>query len=344
MSRRSRRRLVIGGALLGAAVCAAFVYLLLWGQLSPYSPIVTGFDKRELSHVVVYVEKGAERGAGPREFDWADALVDGVEAAHTLRFKSKPRLLFFTDPDTYAARTTTKARMCTYPHGAIVVSPWVQEEDVEGVLSLEVYMRHELSHALLYQHMGILAALRYPEWLLEGVATWSADQRGTFVYPGKDETYALIGAGNWMPPEVFGTAGEDGVRLDTEDRMTFMYSEFACIVEDLVARYGRETFFAYVKSLMEESDHDAVFLEAFDTEFDSYLVGFRSRVEEAAGRVSGPDAASGRLPRRVCRADRASSGYPQLAGACSGGCATRAGLHRQEAVHRHKAKGRPWLS
>ncbi len=294
MSRRSRRRLALGGALLGAAVCAVFVYVLLWGKLFPYSPIVTGFDRTELPHVVVYLEKvagdgavhGAEDGFGPaaapRDFDGVDRLVTEVETTHTLRFKSKPRLLFFADSEAYARRTTTRARLCTYYNGSIVVSPWVQREDAEGVLSLEVYLRHELSHALLYQNMGLLAARRYPRWLLEGVATWSAGQMGTFVYPSREETLALIGAGSWMPPGLFGTAGEDDVELATEDRMTFMYCEFACIVEDLVARYGREVFFGYVKALMEDGDHDAVFREAFGMGFDGYLEGFRSRAGQDA--------------------------------------------------------------
>ncbi len=293
--RRWGRRLAVGGALLGAAVCAVLVYLLVWGPLLPYSPIVTGFEKTESSHAVLYVESGASNeieaafAACPAAQDlaWVDGLVAEVEASHTLTFKSRPRLFFFTDRDTYLRRTSTKARACTYYNGSIVVSPWVQQEDADGVLSLEVYLRHELSHALLYQYMGMLTARRYPKWLLEGIATWSAGQMGTFAYPSAEETYALVAAGEWMPPEVYRTPGEDDVPLEVDDRMTFMYCEFACIVDDLVARYGRETFFAYVTALMDEGDHDAVFREAFGTGFDAYLAGFRSRVADAAdlGRV-----------------------------------------------------------
>ena len=322
-----RRRLVVGAAVLGVAVCAVAVYLLLWGRFSPYAPVVLGFDKAELAHVVVYVEErpeddtahaagegtsddvgegSADGAAGrsteglvppadPHDLAWVDELAEEVESAHTLRFKSRPRLLFFRDRDTYARRTTTNARACTYYNGTIVVSPWVQQEDAEGVLSLEVYLRHELSHALLYQHMGVRTARHYPKWLLEGLATWSAGQRGTFAYPGRDETYALVAEGNWMPPGVYRTSGEDEVRLDVADRMTFMYSEFACIVEDLVAQHGREAFFGYVIALMDEDDHDAVFRQAFHTGFASYLAAFRSRVEEAADvvPVTGGHAAPG---------------------------------------------------
>ncbi|MEE4275279.1 MAG: hypothetical protein V2J16_05375 [Thermoleophilia bacterium] len=286
---------MIGGALLGAAVCAVLVYLLVWGRFSPYGPVVYGFERHDLPDVVVYVEGddghdtahaaadgSSVAGASGTGLVTIDALVSEVEQAHGLRFKSRPRLLLFRDAGTYARRTTTRARACTYYNGTIVVSPWVQREDAEGVLSLEVYLRHELSHALLYQHMGVLAALRYPKWLLEGVATWSAGQMGTFAYPSAEETYALIAGGEWMPPSVYRTSGEDDVPLEVDDRMTFMYCEFACIVDDLVARYGREAFFSYVTALMDEKDHDAVFRRAFGTGFDEYVDAFRERVEGGA--------------------------------------------------------------
>jgi len=289
---RTARRVALGGLLVGAVVCAALAYLLLWGRYSPYSPVVLGFDKVEQPHVVVYLERGGEVGAAhaadasqtpPRPDPGAvDALVADVERTHGLTFRSRVRVIFFRDPDTYARRTTTGARACTYYNGTVVVSPWVQREDDEGLPSLEVYLRHELSHALLYQHMGVLAALRYPKWLLEGVATWSAGQMGTFAYPSASETRALIAAGEWMPPGVYGTDGEDEVRLGVEDRVTFVYSEFACIVDDLVARYGRETFFDYVRALMDDHDHDAVFREAFGIGFAEYLDRFRARLEDVA--------------------------------------------------------------
>jgi len=287
---------VVGGALLGAAVCAVLVYLLLWGRFSPYGPVVYGFERHDLPDIVVYVQRddghdtahaaagGSSAGSAPvPDLVAVDALVAEVESAHSLRFKSRPRLLLFRDAETYARRTTTRARACTYYNGTIVVSPWVQREAAEGVLSLEVYLRHELSHALLYQHMGVLAALRYPKWLLEGVATWSAGQMGTFAYPSAEEMYALIAAGNWMPPDAYRTPGEDDVPLEVDDRMTFMYCEFACIVDDLAARFGREAFLAYVTALMDDRDHEAVFHEAFGLGFDEYLDDFRARVEATAG-------------------------------------------------------------
>ena len=125
--------------------------------------------------------------------------------------------------------------------------------------------------------MGLRAKIRYPRWLLEGVATFSAGQMGSFIYPSQAETMALIRAGNWMPPETFGTSDEDHVRLDVPERKPFIYTEFACIVDDLIATHGRDRFLRYVKRLMVESDHDDVFRSVFQIGFDSYLDRFRSK-------------------------------------------------------------------
>lgn len=264
----------MSGGLLATVFIGALAYLAIWGKGLPYSPIIIGFDRHELDHLVIYMENG-----GPAEaYNWAGRLVRDVEDFHELHFRSKPVLFFFHKTSTYARRSPPKARLCAFYNGAIVVSPWVQKEDADRKLSLRIYLAHELSHSLLYQNMGLRAKFRYPRWLLEGLATYSAGQMGTFLYPGKPETLALIRAGNWMPPERFGTSGEDHVRLDVPERMPFIYSEFACIVDDLIATQGRDRFLRYMKRLMVESNHDAVFRSVFQIDFDTYLERFRSKI------------------------------------------------------------------
>lgn len=266
---KNRRAFVVVALL---TVTGLLGYHLLWGRLFPVSPLILGFAKRELPHLVVYVQKDTPTA----NFDWADSLVSEVEAFHGLHFQSKPKLFFFTDNDSYIRRSGGRTRVRAFYNGAVVVSPWLQREDAEGRLSLRIYIQHELSHSLLFQNMSLLACLRYPEWLLEGVATYSAKQTGHFLYPDKAQTYELIRRGHWMPPALFGTAGQDNVKLDVEYPMTFMYSEFACIVEDLIDRGGREHFLDYMKALFENRDHDQVFQRFFQVPFFQYLQDFRT--------------------------------------------------------------------
>ena len=273
-ARLSIRRVACALLIVGASVTC---YLLLWGRLLPYSPIALGFGRKELDHVIVYNQ------VGNRFTDHdVESLIADVEAAHGLKFQQKPKVFFFADRDSYTRRTTTKARLCAYPpvppgfNGAIVVSPWAQEEDLDGKIELKIYLTHELSHALLFQHMTVFSLLRFPRWLLEGMATYSANQMGTSLYPGKAETLTMIKEGNWLPPDLYETSAEDQIPLRVKYRKTFMYSEFACIVDDLVRKFGQTTYLQYMKELLSATDHDAVFKTFFGVEFSDYLVRFRA--------------------------------------------------------------------
>ena len=86
----------------------------------------------------------------------------------------------------------TRARFYAYPNGRLVVAPWAVDESEKGIISLEIYIKHELSHVLLYQNMSFVAAYYYPQWLMEGIAVYSTNQMGTSWYPDKIKTYEII--------------------------------------------------------------------------------------------------------------------------------------------------------
>ncbi len=234
--------------------------------------MIVGFDRTDYPCVAVYTQKGFDFG----DTGWIDSLPRRVEEFHGLDFSSRPRVFLFGDDGTYSRRSPSRARLCAFPSGSIVVSPWASREDAEGLISLETYLTHELSHTLLYQHMDLIAALRYPRWLMEGMATLGADQMGATFYPDSAETVRLIAAGNWMPPAVFGTDSEDEVGLDVEYRQPFIYCEFALIVNNLIERFGRERFQEYMTRHTFWSDPDDVFESTYGMELEEFLSTFRS--------------------------------------------------------------------
>jgi len=274
MKKNKKRGILAGIIVVIVLLVILIAHTFVWGKLFPYSPIIVGFDKQEMPHLVVYIQKGNQFS----NFGWVDSLVPSVEAFHDLHFKSKPKIFFFADSRTYFKRSMSKARMCAYYNGAITVSPWAQVEDSEGKISLGIYLKHELSHSLLFQNMSMLRAMRYPHWLLEGIATYSAGQMGSYPYPGKEATFALIRQGNWMPPGFYHTGEEDKVKLNVDAKFTFMYSEFACIVDDLVNSFGRQAFLSYMKNLIHDGDHDAVFKRSFCMDFEIYLENFKNSI------------------------------------------------------------------
>lgn len=266
-----------------AAICmmavAVLAWELLWGKLFLYSPVQFGFSRQELAHAIVYVEEGAACA----DLKEIDAYPPAVERSHGLRFREKPAIYFFRDNNSYLQRTTTKARFCAYPNGSLVVSPWALQEARDGGISLEIYLKHELSHTLLYQHMGMLSAYcSFPRWLLEGVAMYHSKQMGTSWYPGKTETCLAIRQGSFIDPRDYATSREQSTVLHVQHPTAFMYSEFGCIVDDLITVYGKGKLAAYITRLDSISSRDGVFKEIFGIEFDAYLRDFRRRVMEAS--------------------------------------------------------------
>jgi len=249
-------------------------YLFLFGKLFTFSPIIIGFTKHELINTIIYVQKGADYN----DFKRIDTLIPTIENFHDLRFTQKPKIFIFRDSLSFIKRSFSKARFSAYSSGRLIISPWALKEDQQGIISLEIYVRHELSHVLIFQHKGILAELRYPKWLLEGIAVYSTNQMGTSFYPSKDETFHAIAQGNFLPPFDFKTNREDKIKLNVKYRITFMYSEFACIIDYLVANYGKDKFLLYMKSLINSNDHDKIFKQIYGIDFDKFIKDFRQFV------------------------------------------------------------------
>jgi predicted SprT family Zn-dependent metalloprotease len=256
---------------------ASFVaYSLLFGKLFPYSPVIIGFSKNELKNTIVYIQKGTKY----TDLKVIDSLIPKVESFHELKFIKKPRIFIFKDKSSYYQRSISKARFCAFYNGDVAISPWALQEAENGEISLEIYLRHELSHALLFQHSGIIRASQYPAWLLEGIAVYSANQMGTSWYPSKNETYSYIRKGNFVPPEYFKTKKEDQINLDVKYRTTFMYSEFACIVDYLIEKYGKDKFLLYMKACINNNEHDKLFKEIYGIDFNRCIQDFKESVAQ----------------------------------------------------------------
>ena len=282
-NRASRRRIFRALAVVAFIVAiASLAYSFLWGKLFPYSPVQLGFSKHELPNTIIYVQHGSKCD----NLSEIDSYHPEVEKLHDLRFRRKPVIYTFRDKDSYLRRSMTKARFYAYPNGVLVISPWALQEAQDGKISLELYLKHELSHTLLYQHMGVPAAYVYfPRWLLEGIAMHHSNQMGTSWYPGRQETYASMAQGNFIDPRDYATAEENRTVLKVRYPIAFIYSEFGCIVDDLITTYGKGKLTHYVKRLSSASNSDNVFRQVYGIAFDDYLLSFRKRVKEtdAAG-------------------------------------------------------------
>jgi len=277
------------------AICLSLTFLLftttslsLWGRLFPFSPVIVGFSKHEGDKEIIYAEANVH-------FDnlaMVDQCIVSVEQAHGLAFKHKPEIFLLKTPAKFQRLTGSTVRFKTFPvYGRVFVSPHAIEEADKGLISLPIYLKHELSHSLLFQHMTLYRFFKYPTWLLEGIATQSSGMMGHAWYPDKNATYDLIREGNFLPPRDFGTRNEGATPLKAPNKAAFLYSEFACIIDDLMDNYGREKVLAYIKALLNESDDLELFRAAFGQTFDDYLSSFQRRTKQGTHRGGTQDSA-----------------------------------------------------
>ena len=144
--------------ILGFLLIAA-TYLSLWGRLLPFSPVIVGFSRHEGDREIIY----AEADAHFENLALIDQCILSVEQAHGLAFKQKPEVFLLRTPANFQRLTGSTVRFKTFPvYGRVFVSPHALAEADKGLISLPVYLKHELSHSILFQHMTLYRSFRYP--------------------------------------------------------------------------------------------------------------------------------------------------------------------------------------
>jgi hypothetical protein len=74
-----KTRLII----LGIVVLAGLItHVFIFGKLFPYSPVILGFDRRELSRSVIYTQSGGSFD----DLENMNGLIPSIEAFHDLKF------------------------------------------------------------------------------------------------------------------------------------------------------------------------------------------------------------------------------------------------------------------
>lgn len=254
-------------------------YHFLWGRLFPLSPIIIGFEQKEFNKAIIYYRDGIDI----TKLFIIDKLINEVEDFHQLKFEKKVKIFIFNSDKEYKRRTGYKTRfVCFPPHGAIFVSGKAKKEFEKGKIHLLVYLKHELSHSLLEQNIHFYHSyLYYPGWLAEGIAAYSSHQMGIDGYYTREETFAKIRQGYFFNPDDWGTLGKrkrSVFEFQMSNKYWFIYSEFACLVDDLIQNYGKDKLVRYITELLREKDDKKVFLRVFGIQFNEYVDDFKNRI------------------------------------------------------------------
>jgi hypothetical protein len=252
------------------------IYMFLAGGLMPMSPFVLGFNSKVTDKAVIYYHKNADLSV----FADIDALASLTEAFHGINFDKKIEIVVCTGKGEYKRLTSSKELMITYPvYGRIIVSDAALDEFKKG-RSIKPYLLHELSHSLFQQHLSITQSISFPRWILQGSAVASSSQMGSGIYYSKNDIRGFIGKGIFFNPDDYGTRFQSvrkkikKFRFDDGDdrKEAFFGSEFACVIEDLIERYGKDKFAFFLKEVIRNGKYKEAFKDTFGIEFDEYLV------------------------------------------------------------------------
>jgi len=274
------RRLLWG---IGIVLLCTILTLCLHGPLFPYSPMIVGFQQRASARADLYYHRSTDTSA----FAGIDALIGEVEAFHGMHFQHREQLVACGSMQEYRLLTGgSKARMVTFfPYGRVLVPPRTLQDTAGKRIHADVYLKHELSHALLCQQLPLTRFNVLPVWLKEGLAVYSAGQLGCDSYPSKAAIRQYIQQGYFIYPN---DCGKSGARMPEYVKeqppfirdARFWYSESACLVGDIIEQYGKDRFMQFVQLLLHEGTADKDFARVFGITIADYCQGFRQRMRQ----------------------------------------------------------------
>ncbi len=263
-----------------ACVCALLsvvVYQAGWGRLMAFLPWAPGFERVESSRAIVF-HPADKHLAASGVAKGIDGLIAQVEGFHGLAFRIRPEV-FLTGTETeYRRISGGSARFRALPvRGRVFVSPRALSQSERQEIHLDTYLRHELSHSLIYQHLGWPGLLGLAPWFEEGLATLSAEQLGVDGYFDRDHVLAWWRLGRAVPPSQYQSRWEDSkaiTSLPDGERFLFLFAQYALLIDELIAEEGRPRFQSLLNRLLRGEDLDEAFTMEYGASPDTYFSEF----------------------------------------------------------------------
>ncbi|WP_020614687.1 hypothetical protein [Sediminispirochaeta bajacaliforniensis] len=265
-------------------ILSLFVLIMeefLFGALLPYSPVFIGFHKVENDKVSIYYHKNLYL-----DIDEVSKIIAESEDFHTLTYTKRINIILTESEKEFYRYTFSTFRFLAVKNKIFVSGRNIQDSQ-NGKIHMYAYLKHELSHLLIYQNMSPINYFRntVPGWLLEGIATYHSGMIGQDSYYSKDEVYKTIQNGIFLNPidwkSGFLVSQSSIVKefpLSGNDKYFFIYSELGCVIEDLIQRFGHDSFIKYMKLSMKNGDNESIFYKFFGIEYKDYIKQFQEMV------------------------------------------------------------------
>lgn len=278
---RKRRFVKITGiAVALLALSSGWAFAL--GPLRPFSPIILGLNHQDTTRARIYYHSGADL----TPFQHIDGIIQQLEASHHLTFPRTVDILLCKSDAEHRHYAHTNAQFCVLPvYGRLSVSLRAQNNAKNQTIHMDTYLTHELSHTLLIQNMKTpLTFIHFPDWFIEGLAVYQAQQRGVDGYLTRGQTAEKIREGFFLSPAEFvqkpWLSSPTQQQFPLPNKYWFIYSELACFIEDLIQTNGEGQFLQYQTALLQGDDSQDAFARIFGKSFDDDIAGFRKRMVE----------------------------------------------------------------
>jgi len=285
-----RKYLYLSGTICACFLLLALFYLCFFGPLVPYCPIKFGFDEIRQDRFTLYYPKGREVFSEHRNIA---KLITEAEQFHKLTFKKHLRIVVCASAEQYRRFSMGSGHACTTQTGTVIyIAPSLWETTYPPELVVDgskldllppvrkgprpvlEFLKHELSHAILYQNTSLLKAVKINTWLEEGLAVYFGNR--SHYYRGKDLRLLAVEQDNFfnifddeaMPPHI-----------PKEILHTFRYGIFCAFVDYLITTYTLDAVLHFVHDYIQMPDQEeALFHAHFGTTEEEALGQFQNTV------------------------------------------------------------------
>lgn len=226
-----------------SVIVALLGWLFLDGIFFAWSPVKPGYLAKDFGRFQVISPPGKNPVISPDKI--TRALAE-TENNLQLKFKRKIKIIFPKNSKQQYRYSGGKAQGLTFATGDVIfLSPGITEQKRDPYKIL----KHELCHALMFQHSGVLGALAMKAWYVEGIAVWFGNPD---EYTRQQFRHLAITRGYFF--DIL-----SGPKVSGHGR--FNQAEYRYFIEYLVKKYGNEKLLYFIKSIVRSPRN---FVQVFD--------------------------------------------------------------------------------
>ncbi|MDQ1327591.1 MAG: hypothetical protein QG641_874 [Candidatus Poribacteria bacterium] len=220
-------------------------YAFLSGPLFPYSVVKPGFSKLELERATIFYPNGTQL---LDDYLKLDDMITETEAFHNIHFKKNVSVIVCATSEQYKRFSTKHAHACAMPTGTIIyINPSIYNtgRDLTG------FLKHELSHAILFQNTSLLKAFKLKSWVTEGLAVYYGNSHHYF----QNEELRKLSIDKGYFFNLLDEKAEP-VDIPSEIKYKFIYGEYRAFMGYLIKTYGSQAVLDYIFEYAKQPDKE----------------------------------------------------------------------------------------